>query len=794
MAFLSNLFFNGFNTYFLQIPVLINWIFIGLNLYFYDLYSNILFLSMVIMGFFNLILLFHEDYLIFNHKIQNELGQLIIEKSNFGVLLFNQQGVIITINDNFKNIFQNNEILKQFNNLKSFLDSLPDSIGQDMEKIINVSIQSGRIGYHDIYVNNTDYKLTFEKLPHEQWIFMVTCQVASVINKAHINQIHDKTLSIYDANSNIWQDVVMASENGYFITDLDGKIINVNKIMIQLFNQSFIQLKYASLETIVGEKIKSTLMDFNYNNGMVLINQRTFYWTREPINNFFLFHLVEKNYQQETNNLIKNYQEEIIQQNSINILIFDDEQIIYTNNSSKNIWENKKPSSIDGLFPKGLIQEVLKRWEPLQGDNFLDINKSQLNEGVLKNNVEKIRIYPMVLSGIKIFNIIDLSYYFVQEQQLLHAQRLMTTGEILSGIIHDLNNYLMPILGYTENVFTKINVYDPIYNNMIHLQNNAIRAANLVKYLLNMSKKNTDNGSINNLNLKIAELLRSMAKIISKNIEIKFKQDPEVKGLQLSNVLLEQIITNLLINSRDAIIDKITENPEEKGLIYITTEFLNNHYGQGHGVKIKIFDNGKGIPPLYLKKIFDPFFTTKNDKGMGLGLATVKKIIEDSQGSIEVSSQEGISTEIAITLPSLEQTVEEDKSPYITGNDPVVVDSGTILIVEDEHSIRRLLKEHLIKSGYKIIEAENGQEALKKIESIDHIDILLSDVMLPDMSIVAMVKEIQKKYPAILIILSSGTTEDQVEDIIQKSFHYTFLNKPFPLNTILNTIRTLKIE
>jgi CheY-like chemotaxis protein len=370
----------------------------------------------------------------------------------------------------------------------------------------------------------------------------------------------------------------------------------------------------------------------------------------------------------------------------------------------------------------------------------------------------------------------------------------MTTGEILSGVIHDLNNYLMPILGYTENVFTKINVYDPIYNNMIHLQNNAIRAANLVKYLLNMSRKNSDNSVINNLNLKIAELLRSMAKVISKNIDIKFKQDQDVKGLNISSVLLEQILTNLLINSRDAIVDKLENNPEDKGLIYITTEFLKNHYAHGdNGVKIRVFDNGKGISPINLKKIFDPFYTTKDDKGMGLGLATVKKIIEDNKGSIEVVSQQDISTEISIVLPSLElEPVEEDKSPYITGNDPMTVDTGTILIVEDEQSIRRLLKEHLTKNGYTVIEAENGTEGLNRLEELEKIDLLFSDVMLPDMSIVAMVKAIQKKFPEVMIILSSGSTQDQVDEIIQGNFEYTFLNKPFPLNLMLTTIKNLK--
>jgi two-component system cell cycle sensor histidine kinase/response regulator CckA len=330
---------------------------------------------------------------------------------------------------------------------------------------------------------------------------------------------------------------------------------------------------------------------------------------------------------------------------------------------------------------------------------------------------------------------------------------------------------------------------------MIHLQNNAIRAANLVKYLLNMSRKNqTNNENISHLNLKIAELLRSMSKVISKNIEIKFKQDNDIEGLAIGGVFLEQILTNLLINSRDAIVEKITNNPNHKGLIYITTQLVKNYFNDNDGVKIIIYDNGKGIKTTNLLKIFDPFYTTKDKNGIGLGLATVKKIIEQHKGNINVHSQDNVSTEITIILPSCKNKLqEEEKSPYITGNNNIILDTGTILIVEDEQSIRKLLKEHLSKTGYKVLDAENATQALQILETYnDNIDLLISDVMLPDMSIVAMVKHIQKKYPNILIILSSGTTEDQVEDIIQKSFNYTFLNKPFPLNTIINTINILK--
>jgi signal transduction histidine kinase/CheY-like chemotaxis protein len=792
---LSTLLFNGLSTYFLEIPVIIHWVLVAMNIYFYNYYYDGKFLISSLLLLLNLILLFYEDYKMFNGAIKNEISEAIIEQGNLGVMVFDQKGNIITLNQNFKKIFQNNSMDLQFENMQLFIQSLPEDISKKIEDNINLTMASNRITHGDIFVNNTDYQLSFEKLPHDQWLFMITCQVASMVNKAQINQIHDKTLSIYDNNTNLWQDMINQSDLGHLITDFDGKIININKKIIQLFNKSFTELKYASLNTIIDEKQAEVMMDFNVDKGILLFNLRSFLWQKEKINNYYWFSIREKNYEENTNDVVKNYQDEIIDQWPVGLIIFDDESLLYMNNTFKNLLDNFPLKTMDQWLETPLIATILKRWHPLKGDNFLDVNGDQWKPSVMKKTIEKIRIYPMVFQGVKVFNVVDISNYFTQEQQLLHAQRLMTTGEILSGVIHDLNNYLMPILGYAENVFTKINVYDPIYNNMIHLQNNAIRAANLVKYLLNMSRKNTDNSVIGNLNLKIAELLRSMAKVISKNIDIKFKQDQEVQGLAIGSVLLEQILTNLLINSRDAIVDKLENNPQEKGLIYITTELIPNHYPQKsetNGVKIRVFDNGKGIAPINLKKIFDPFYTTKNDKGMGLGLATVKKIIEANGGSIEVISQQDISTEIAIILPSLSLVTEEDKSPYITGNDSMMVDTGTILVVEDEQSIRRLLKEHLTKNGYTVVEAENAGEALKQMESMDTIDLLISDVMLPDMSIVAMVKAIQKKFPEIMIILSSGSTQDQVDEIIQESFNYTFLNKPFPLNQMLTTIKDLK--
>jgi signal transduction histidine kinase/CheY-like chemotaxis protein len=789
MSWIINFLFNAFNNYFLEIPIIIHWVLIGLNIFFYNQYEHIFFLLIIGLLSLNLIILFYEDYNIFNFKIKADFGELIIDNIHQGIILFNKEGEIIMINENFKKIFQNSSIPHQFSNMKIFLESLPEEFQEKFQKNINLSSSLERNIYEDVIINNKDYKLIFEKLKYdEDFIFSIGCEVFSMASRS-INTNINNTINVN--NNDEWTDIIEKSSWGYIVTDQNQKILKINGKILNLLNKSMGEIKYEFLNKFIDENFIKYLYDDNYENGLVVINNINFYWQKQVIDNYYWFSLMEKNYTN-TNEVIKNYQQDIIYQMPMGIVIFNDKEIIYTNDSFKKLLKNKIQNITD-LLSQDSIDSILKKWQPLKGDNFLDINLDSLDKNNF--NCQKIRIYPMIFHDIRIFSMVDISYYYIQEQQLLHAQRLMTTGEILSGVIHDLNNYLMPILGYTESIFTKINVYDPIYNNMIHLQNNAIRAANLVKYLLNMSRKNTHTSNfVGQLNLKIAELLRSMAKIISKNIEIKFKQGNDVQGLAMGDVLLEQILTNLLINSRDAIVDKFEKKEIEKGLIYITTELITNHYGSNNnGAKIKIYDNGQGIPAINLKKIFDPFFTTKEKNGMGLGLATVKKIIENNNGTIDVMSQDGISTEISIILPSLENQAVEEKSPYITGNTSMMIDSGTILIVEDEGSILRLLKEHLNKTGYEVLEAENGSEALKVVEKYDkNIDFLISDVMLPDISLVAMVKIIEKKYPSIKVILSSGTTEDQVHDIVQDTFKYTFLNKPFPLNTILTTIKTLK--
>lgn len=784
--YLLYLLFNAFDTYFLDISVILNWIILGFNVYFYVVYNDGLFLIISIFSALNVVISFFEDYNIFNIDMENQLSQLVLEKSSNGLIMFNDEGLILMINDNFKKIFQNNEIINQFDNINNFINGLSDDVKNNFQKNVSLANQTERIIYYDLSIHNNEYMITFEKIKNqEQFLFLITCQIKNFhkpINNAVAN-----------VNNNLWQDIINNSADGNFIIDNNEKLLICNKKFLEITQKESQDIKYNFLKNIINDP-NGYLTNYHYHEGIIIINNKYYIWKKQKIDEYYWFTLTGKTENTQNSSFDP---EKIIFQNPIGIIVFDKESLLFINETFKTLLENpqKKFNVIEEIFVKDSVQKILSKIDSLKNEKFIDVGKENFQDNLLKSSIKKIRIYPVDLGTFQVFNIIDISHFADQEQQLFHAQRLMTTGEILSGIIHDLNNYLMPILGYTESIFTKINVYDPIYNNMIHLQNNAVRAANLVKYLLNMSRKHQNNNQyINHLNLKIAELLRSMSKVISKNIEIKFKQGSDIEGLSIGEVFLEQILTNILINSRDAIVEKITENPNHKGLIYITTELLSKYFDDNDGIKIIIYDNGKGISGVNLKKIFDPFYTTKDKNGIGLGLATVKKIIEEYKGKITINSQEGVSTEISIILPSCpNKDQKEEKSPYITGKNNIILDTGTILIVEDEQSIRRLLKEHLTKTGYKVLEAENGADALKLLENYnDPIDLLVSDVMLPDMSVVAMVKNIQKKYPNILIILSSGTTEDQVEDIIQKSFQYTFLNKPFPLNTIINAINHLK--
>jgi hypothetical protein len=436
--YLLSLFFNIFDTYFLEIPVLLNWIFLGFFTFFYIYYQDVLFFFLSSLSILNLIILFFEDYNMFNNSIENQLYSLIIAKNNNGFLMINNEGLIIMINDNFKKIFQNSQFSNQFFNINNFIGSLNNEIGNSFKQNLNLANESNRIIYYDILINDNNYQITFEKIiQDDEILFLIFCN--NKINN-NINNLN----SITNVNNSLWQEIINDSNDGHCIIDNNEKIIIGNKKFIEIINKPLDEIKYNFLNNVINDPHKY-LTNFNYYEGIIIIDNNYYIWKKQKINDYYWFTFTNKNY---TSN--KNFDtDQIIYQNPLPLIVFDKENILFMNDKFNNLLENTniKLKKIENIFFPAIIDNCLNLFNSLTLHEYLDIIPENSCEKVFKTSIKKLRIYPMDLVNFQTFIIFDITNFAHQEQQLFHAQRLMTTGEILSGIIHDLNNDLMPILG-----------------------------------------------------------------------------------------------------------------------------------------------------------------------------------------------------------------------------------------------------------------------------------------------------------------------------------------------------------
>ena len=376
----------------------------------------------------------------------------------------------------------------------------------------------------------------------------------------------------------------------------------------------------------------------------------------------------------------------------------------------------------------------------------------------------------------------------VLEEKLLQSQKLEAVGRLAGGIAHDFNNLLTAINGSAE----ALESYDTQKEFELYLgiiQDAGNRAADLVQQLLMFSRKQIIKPVVLNLNDVVHNLQKILRRVIGEDIELSLVT-PDLKlKILFDKSQIEQIIMNLVINSRDAM-------PGGGRILIRTRPYRHDPGGPfnldidpGEYAHMQIEDSGEGIPEEILDKIFEPFFTTKEQgKGTGLGLATVYGIVKQNQGDIRVESILGERTVFNIFLPlTEEQEAAGSEKPVSPSR---LRGTERILYVEDEETIRPLITQAMKRSGYSVIEARDGKDALKKIRGLSEpLDLLLTDVVMPRMGGRQLEEEIRKIYPRIRIIYTSGYTHDAIiqRGKIGKDVH--FLAKPYSPRILLEYIR-----
>jgi len=334
------------------------------------------------------------------------------------------------------------------------------------------------------------------------------------------------------------------------------------------------------------------------------------------------------------------------------------------------------------------------------------------------------------------------------EEQLRESQKMEAIGRLAGGVAHDFNNLLTVITGYTQLTLTDLPQH-PAQPALQEVLKAAERAAGLTGQLLAFSRRQVAQPAILNVNAVFAETERMLPRLIGEHIKVVTVVGPEAGHVRMDPVQMQQMLLNLAVNARDAM-------PEGGRLVL---EAARCERDSSPWVVLSVTDTGQGMEEETLRQIFEPFYTTKGvGKGTGLGLATVYGIVKQNQGEVEVSSRPGVGTTFRIYLPQVEPPAE----PAAAGPRPERRRecAGTILLVEDEDAVRKLLRKCLVQRGYRIVEAATPDEALRLFSVHEDIDLLLTDVVMPNMSGRQLADQLRQRQPSLKVLFISGYNND----------------------------------
>lgn len=378
------------------------------------------------------------------------------------------------------------------------------------------------------------------------------------------------------------------------------------------------------------------------------------------------------------------------------------------------------------------------------------------------------------------------------KQQLVQSQKMETIGHLAGGIAHDFNNLLTTINGMSDLLLIGIDHNDPIVSDLSEIRKAGIRAAALTKQLLAFSRRQHLNPEILNINALVVDMERMLGRMISENIALKTELDPKITLVKTDAVQFQQMVVNLVVNARDALptggqITIETKNVQRDK----SGEVVPCNLQPSPLVAITVRDNGMGIAQEQIGRIFEPFYTTKQQgKGTGLGLAMVYGFVTQTGGTITVDSQLGSGTTFQVLLPCADeaeqtQIIRRELSALPRGK-------GTILLAEDEETVRKLVVRVLTRQGYRVLPATNGEEALgiaqERRQQNRPIDVLLTDMVMPLMGGKELAAHMRTMFPETSVLFMSGySNESKLRNLLGPKT--AFIAKPFSVESILQKIR-----
>jgi PAS domain S-box-containing protein len=375
------------------------------------------------------------------------------------------------------------------------------------------------------------------------------------------------------------------------------------------------------------------------------------------------------------------------------------------------------------------------------------------------------------------------------QQQLYQSQKMESIGRLAGGVAHDFNNMLSVIIGFSELTINKFKDNLLLKSNLNEILKAAKRSAELTKQLLIFARKQEINPTELNLNETVNGMIKMLTRLIGEEIDLGWIPGNELWLIKMDTTQLDQIMINLCVNSRDAINGKGKITIETNN-VKLDESYCHQHSGllPGEYVLLSVSDTGSGMDEETKKRVFEPFFTTKSTgQGTGLGLSTVYGIVQQNNGMINIYSEPGTGTTINIYFPKSETFLTPLINNEFEFSDDIVTES--VLIVEDELSVLSFIKNALSELGYKVSAFSNPIEALEVVKNGASFDILITDVIMPEMNGKDLAEEIKILKPDIRILFMSGYTANVIGRHGVLSDDMEFIHKPFTMIEIANKIR-----
>lgn len=398
---------------------------------------------------------------------------------------------------------------------------------------------------------------------------------------------------------------------------------------------------------------------------------------------------------------------------------------------------------------------------------------------------------------------VDTTEQKALEGQMAQSQKMQAVGQLAGGIAHDFNNVLTAIIMASDLLLANSRASDPSFKDVMNIKQNANRAASLVRQLLAFSRKQTLRAEVLNLTDVLADLRMLLSRLVGNTVKLKVDHGRDLWPVKADLGQFEQVIVNLTVNARDAM--------PNGGDLTVRTRNVTSLEAKGFGyrelpatdyVLVEVEDDGTGMPPEVRAKIFEPFFTTKEvGKGTGLGLSMAYGIIKQTGGFIYCESEMGKGTTFRILLPrhlptENEQAVvvstEKAGSGKKTAKAKDLSGSANVLLVEDEDTVRAMNVRGLQLGGYTVHEAASGVEALEVFNSLHgKIDVVVSDVVMPEMDGPTLLRELRQIQPDVKFIFVSGYAEDAFSKNLPEDAKFGFLPKPFSLKQLATAVKEM---